>query len=73
MLVAVNRENLRFEVQASDAHGHARARFCPPARLKSNARLAHCPKNLNGQMPVLPVATLPMPGQPAGKNGHYIR
>ena len=61
------------DVPISDAHGHARARFCPPARLKSNARLAHCPKNLNGQMPVLPVATLPMPGQPAGKNGHYIR
>ena len=51
-------------------NGHARARFCPPARLKSNARSARCAQILNGQMPALPVATFPMPGQPAGKNGH---
>ena len=51
-------------------NGHARARFCPPARRKFNARLALCPKNLNGQMPALPVATSSMPGQPAGRNGH---
>ena len=51
-------------------NGHARARFCPPARYKSNARPARCQKNLNGQMPAMPVATFTMPGQPAGRNGH---
>ena len=33
----------------------ARARFCPPARLKSNAHFCPCPYFLNGQCPLLPV------------------
>ena len=50
-------------------NGHARARFCPPARLKPIARLARARKNSNGQLPVCPLPQSHCPGSPRAQTG----
>ena len=43
-------------------NGHARARYCPPARYLSTARLARCPDIFKRANARLPVARYKMPG-----------
>ena len=47
-------------------NGHARARYCPPARYFSTARLARCPDVFKRANARLPVARYSMPGAARG-------
>ena len=50
-------------------NGHARARFCPPARYFGDARSARCHKNFKVANAHHARAINSMPGAPAGING----
>ena len=50
-------------------NGHARARYCPPARYFCHARLARCPIKIKLANARLPVPQFPCPGRPRAQMG----
>ena len=52
-------------------NGHARARYCPPARYFCHARLARCPIKIKLANARLPVPQFPCPGRPRAQTGTH--